>query len=354
MTQELSQMWQEYDLDKLQQEVAELFPRYSFDFGALFSKILSGDIIGALSDAVESVIGNLSIQALGIKDALVWLLVLGIMAAMITHFVEIFNSHQIADISFYFVYLMLITILLRCFQAAAEVTVETVEELVAFIKIFIPTYLLSVGVATGTTTASAYYTLVLILIYLVQKLLLTLILPGIYGYVLLSVINGIWIEERLALLTEFLEKAIRLALKVALGVVTGISIFQSMITPVIDSVKASALQKTVSAIPGIGNAADGVVDVVIGSAVVIKNSIGVVMLILLLAVCIVPLLKIFAIAMLLKLSAALLGIISDKRITACTDKVGNGSVLLFRTAGTALILFLITISVAAFTTNRGF
>lgn len=252
MTQELSQMWQEYDLDKLQQEVAELFPRYSFDFGALFSKILSGDIIGALSDAVESVIGNLSIQALGIKDALVWLLVLGIMAAMITHFVEIFNSHQIADISFYFVYLMLITILLRCFQAAAEVTVETVEELVAFIKIFIPTYLLSVGVATGTTTASAYYTLVLILIYLVQKLLLTLILPGIYGYVLLSVINGIWIEERLALLTEFLEKAIRLALKVALGVVTGISIFQSMITPVIDSVKASALQKTVSAIPESG------------------------------------------------------------------------------------------------------
>lgn len=96
------------------------------------------------------------------------------------------------------------------------------------------------------------------------------------------------------------------------------------------------------------------VDVVIGSAVVIKNSIGVVMLILLLAVCIVPLLKIFAIAMLLKLSATLLGIISDKRITACTDKVGNGSVLLFRTAGTALILFLITISVAAFTTNRGF
>lgn len=354
MTGELSQIWQEYGMGELERQVSELFPEYAFDLEALFSKVLKGDIIGALSDAVGAAIGKLSIQTLGIRDALVWIVALGVVAAMITHFVEVFNHHQIADISFYFVYLLLITVLLKCFQEAASVTAQTVEDLVTFVKLFIPTYLLAVGVATGTTTASAYYTLLLLLIFLIQNLLLTLVVPGIYSYVLLSVINGIWIEERLALLTEFLEKAIRMLLKVSLGAVTGASVLQSMITPVIDSVKASALQKAVSAIPGIGGVADGVVDVVLGSAVMIKNSIGVVLLVLLLAVCAMPLLKIFVISMLLKLSAALLGIISDKRITACTDKVGNGSSLLFQTAGTALILFLVTISVAAFTTNRGF
>lgn len=353
MTMDFSQMWQEYDLETLEQKIDGLFPSYSFDFEELFSRILQGDILGAIGNALESVAGSLGAQVSGIRETLVWLLVLGILAAVITHFVDIFDNHQIADISFYFVYLLLTTILLRCFQEAAAVTVQTLGDLVTFIQIFIPTYLLSVGVATGAVTASAYYSLILVLIYLVQRLLLTLVLPCIYGYVFLSVVNGIWIEERLTLLIDFMEKGIRLLLKVSLGIVTGISVFQSMITPALDSVKTSALQKAVSAIPGIGNAADGVVDIILGSAAVIKNSIGVVLLILLLAVCVAPLVKIFAIAALVKLAAALLGVISDKRLTFCADKVGNGSALLLRTAGTAMVLFLIAISVAAFTTGRG-
>ena len=354
MSFDITQMWDEYNISSLEQQMDKLFPDYSFDLGKLFETIISGDIVGALSDVWKGAIHNLSLQTLGVREVLVYLIVLGIIAALITHFVEVFDNHQIANISFYFVYLLLIAVLLRCFQTAASITSEAINNIVAFIQIFIPTYFLSVGVATGTTTATAYYQLLLLLIYIVEKIIKVIILPTIYGYVLLSVINGIWIEERLSLLTEFMEKAIKLALKISLGLVTGISIFQSMITPVIDSVKASALQKTVSAIPGIGNLADGVVDVVIGSAVVIKNSIGVAMLLLLLAICILPMLRIFLIALLLKFAAALLGIVSYKRITACTDKVGNGSVLLLHTAGTALLLFLITISVAAYTTNRGF
>lgn len=58
-----------------------------------------------------------------------------------------------------------------------------------------------------------------------------------------------------------------------LGVVTGISLFQSLITPVVDSLKNSAVEKAVSVLPGIGNAADGVLELALGSAVVIRNSV---------------------------------------------------------------------------------
>lgn len=126
-----------------------------------------------------------------------------------------------------------------------------------------------------------------------------------------------------------------------------------MLTPIIDSVKSSALQKALSAIPGIGNAADGVLELVLGSAVIIKNSIGVVLLLLLIILCASPLLQVFLIASLLKIAAALMGIISDSRITTVTNRVGEGGMLLFRTVGTALLLFLITISMMAAATNRG-
>lgn len=89
-------------------------------------------------------------------------------------------------------------------------------------------------------------------------------------------------------MADLLEKLIGWILKASLGVVTGISLFQSLITPVVDSLKNSAVEKAVSVLPGIGNAADGVLELALGSAVVIRNSVGVLLLLLLVAGCAVP------------------------------------------------------------------
>jgi len=86
---------------------------------------------------------------------------------------------------------------------------------------------------------------------------------------------------------------------------------------------------------------------VLVSAVVIRNSIGVLLLLLLLAACAAPLLEILFTAFLIKCAAAFMGIVSDKRVTNCTDHMGNAGMLLFRTAGTAMLLFLITLALLA-------
>lgn len=354
MEVDLGRVWQDYDLAEISAKLKNLFPEYSFDLGALLEQIVTGDITGALKNILNAVLGGSLQYVAELKTILVWVLLMGISAAVISHFVDLFESRQVADLSFYFVYLLLMGLLLRCFQEAAGITTEIIGNLVEFMKLFIPAYIVSVGVSTGTTTATAYYGILIVVIYVIQNLFLSIIVPAIYGYVMLAVINGIWPEEKLSALAALLEKGIRLALKIALGAVTGGSILQSLVTPVIDSAKASSLQKVVGMIPGVGTAADGMLDVVLGSALIIKNSIGVVMLLLLIGVCAVPLFKIGVVAVMLKVAAALLGIVSDKRIVACTDKVGNGSALLLRAAGMAFTLFFLTISVAAMTTNRGF
>ena len=79
---------------------------------------------------------------------------------------------------------------------------------------------------------------------------------------------------------------------------------------------------------------------------------GLFLLLLLLGICLAPLAKLLLIACMMKGSAALAGIVSDKRITGCTDRVGDGSLLLLRTAFTAVALFLIVIAVVAYTTGK--
>lgn len=354
MSVDITKIWDEYDMGTLEQKLSALFPDKQFHLEDMFSQILSGDVWGGISHAAQSFFGDITAEIHSVREIFIWIMLLGIAAALIAHFVEIFDNHQIADIGFYFTYLLMAVILMKCFKTSAAVAVSTMQNIVNFIQIFIPVYFLSVGVATGAVTAVAGYQVVVLLIYLVENVLLSIILPLINSYVLLALINGLWIEEKLSLLVEGMEKVIRFLLKASLGVITGFSLLQSMITPAIDSVKATTLQKAVAAIPAIGDAADGVVEVVLGSAVVIKNSIGLVMLILLLVIAAAPLVKILVMSFLLKAAAALLGVVSDKRITACTDRVGCGGQLLFKTAGTSLLLFMITISIAAYTTNRGF
>lgn len=348
---ELQSIWQDYGLDKLEVGMQTLFPEYGISLSVLLETIMKGDILGALEYLVQGSISGMAGQLGGIKNILVWLLVLGVVSALLTHFVEIFDRHQIADLSFYYIYLLLTAVLLKCFAQAAQIAVTAIENIVLFVRLLVPTYLIAVGVANGTATVSASSQLLVLIIYGVEKILLGVVIPLIYCFVMLSIVNSIWSEEKLGLLIELLQKLIGWILKAAVGVVTGISIFQSVITPMIDSVNKTALQKAMSVIPGVGNAADGIVDLVTGSAVVIKNSIGVVLLILLLVMCAAPLLQIFLTAVLFKGAAALMGVVSDKRITTCADRTGDAGMLLLRTAGTAMLLFLITIAVVATSTG---
>lgn len=349
---ELSAIWQEFGLDKLQQGLQTLFPDRVISLEQLLEKVIQGDIFGALAYLFTGSISQVLAQLCGLKNILVWLLILGILSSLMTHFVEIFDKHQVADISFYFMYLLFSAVLLGTFYEAADTAAETMENIILFVKLLVPAYLISVGVAVGTATAGVSYQIMLVVIYGVEHILMSGILPLIYSYVMLSMINGVWAEEKLTLLIELLEKGIGWVLKGAVGVVTGISLFQTLITPVVDSAKTSALQNMLSSLPGIGNLADGVVDLVIGSAMVIKNSVGVVLLLLLLLLCAAPLLKLAMIAGILKCAAAFMGIVSDKRMTGCADKTGDGGMLLLRTTGTAMLLFLIAISVCAASVRR--
>lgn len=349
---QLEEVWQSYHMDELQEGINRLFPQSDFSLAEIMEKFVVGDFTGVVKYLFQGTIG-MAIQELGAyRDLLLLLLLLGIASSILTHFVEIFDRHQIADLAYYFIYLLFTMILLRCFEQTAEIAKEVLDNIVLFIQLLVPTYLLAVGVAGGLVTAGAYSQIFVIVVYGVESFLKGWLLDFISIYVMLSMVNGIWIEERLKLIIDFLHKLISLILKGALWIVTGFTFFQGLITPVVDTAKNSLLQKVMASVPGIGDVTEGVMQLVLGSAMIIKNSIGLLLLLLLMVLCAVPLIKILAIAWILRLAAALLGLVSDKRLVSCTNYMGEGCILLFRAAGTAMLLFIILLSLIAVSTGR--
>lgn len=213
--------------------------------------------------------------------------------------------------------------------------------------------MVAVGSASGVASASVYYQILLMIVYLVEWGYLSVLLPVVYSYVLLTVINGVWMEEKLTMLLELLEKGIGISLKVTIGIVTGFSLLQSMISPVLDSMQASAMKKAVSVIPGIGGLTEGMFEMVMGSAVLIKSSIGIYITLVLIMICCIPICKILLISCVTKLGAALIGIVSDKRMTNCADRVGDGNLMLLKMALSSVGMFVIQIAIITYTTSKG-
>ena len=90
-------IWQDYGLDKLQEGIARLFPERQLNLEELLGQVVKGDIFGALAALFKGGITDFLAQVAGMKNIFIWLLVLGIVSSLMTHFVEIFDRHQVAD-----------------------------------------------------------------------------------------------------------------------------------------------------------------------------------------------------------------------------------------------------------------
>lgn len=337
------------DMGALEDGMEMLFPQSGIDARELLDLILDGRATEAGKLLLGQVTGNMKGEISNVRQIFLYILVLGVVSALFSGFSDLFSGQQIAQSGFYFLYLFLTVVLTRAFLAVSGTGAKAIENIVLFIKLFIPAYFTAVGTANGAATAVCYYQLMLMIAYLVENFLNSMLLPFIYSYVLLAILNGIWVEEKLTLLLDLMKKIIVTALKISMGAVTGLSLVQSVVVPVADRLKISALRKAVASIPGIGGVAEGVTELMIGSAVLLKNSLGVLLVLLLLGSCMIPLIKILLITGTVKLGAAITGIVSDKRISGCADRVGEGCLLLFRCVFTAMALFVIVIAVVAYT-----
>lgn len=142
--------------------------------------------------------------------------------------------------------------------------------------------------------------------------------------------NGVSGVKRLEGVLALLDKVIKGGIKLAFFLTIGSSMLHSMLMPAIDNVNTKLVQKSIGMVPGLGDVTDSMTDVFLGSALLIKNSIGVLALILLVVICMVPLVKLFCIGGALKLAGALLGMFGEKSRCASLNKWETEAFICFK------------------------
>lgn len=341
----------EFDFDEIEDSLSGMFPQQKISFEEVLSELITGNwsglgrtFLGYLSDWIFY-------EFRYNRENLVYMLMVALTAAVFTNFSSAFQNRQVSEISFYVLYMLLITLCLTAFRVAAQGLEENLDALVDFMRVLCPSYFLAVAFASGSVTSLFFYNVILVLIYVVELVLVRFLLPVINVYIMIQVLGNLTGEDFLSEFAQLLQKLVSWILKSLLAGVVGINVVQGLLAPVIDSLRKSALTRTAEALPWIGNAVGGAAEIVLGTAVLIKNGIGMAGAVIAVLICAVPVIQMLVLAFLYKLAAALVQPVSDKRITGCISSVSEGYELLLKVVFTAGVLFLLTIAIVAASTT---
>ena len=335
------------ELGEMQEAVNELLGEDTFSIREALERILSGEEAFSMDFLIETGKNFIYDHLLADPAVLFQVALLVVLAALFANFTNVFSGSQAGEASFYLVYMLLLALLLHSFGSLSAGLSGNLEDLTAFMQALMPSYFLAVTAASGTATAMVFYEMVLGVIFLIQTLLLKAVIPGIQAYVIIQLINYLHKEDFLSKLAELLKTVLEWSLKTITAVVIGMELIQNMISPALDSLKRDALGKTAAAIPGIGNVIDGATEVALGTAVLIRNCLGVTGILILVILGLPPVIKLAGTVLAYKLLAALLQPVSDKRMTGCLWAMGEGCRLLLKVLLTVELLLLITIAVLA-------
>ncbi|MBD5545316.1 MAG: hypothetical protein HDR01_14045 [Lachnospiraceae bacterium] len=344
---------EQMDFSMLEEMLNEIFPTGSMSFQEMIGNLMKGDMkfsMGAVFDMIKSAL----LQGIGeSRNVFLAVLVLGIFGALLANVTELFENKQVAEFAHYFIFLLLAILLFKSFQMSLEIGEGAIGRIVDFMRAFIPAYSLSLCFSSGAMTAYSYYQFVFIMIYGLESLLFAFFIPLCQCYAFLSVMNGVSRAKRLEGILVLLDRVIKGGVKLASFLTIGSSLLHSMIMPAIDNVNTKLVQKSIGMVPGLGDITDSMTEVFLGSALLIKNSIGVAALILLLLICMVPLVKLFCIGGALKLAGALLGMFGERKQVHFIEQMGNGSFHMFQITLCTMVMFFISVALIAGVTMGG-
>lgn len=333
------------DLEEVQEAMNQLLGEDTFSIRQFLEEALSGGEVFSW-ETIKELLGQLFLHQLGSdRQVLLQVVLLALAGALFSNFTGVFGSGQAQDMSFYLVYMLLLAILATSFGKLSHGLAGDLQNFIVFMQALMPSYFLAVTAATGAATAMVFYEMVLAVIFLIQMVLLKAVLPGIQAYVVLELVNYLHKEDFLSKTGDLIRTLVEWALKTCTGVIIGMQVLQNMISPAVDSLKRDMLGKTAAAIPGVGNAINGVTEVALGTAVLIRNCLGVAGILVLLVLGLPPVIQLAITALTYKFLAALMQPVSDKRMVGCISTMGEGCRLLLKVLLTVELLFLITIAV---------
>ncbi|SCG83307.1 Stage III sporulation protein AE [Proteiniborus sp. DW1] len=303
-------------------------------------KILDGGKLlnGILKIIFSEVIANSSLLAK--------LLILGIICSIFTNIQSAFESDAVGEVAFYVCYLILISLSIKSFVIAMNITWKAINDMVALMQVLLPILLTLLVAVGGITTSSLFKPVILGVVSIVSTLMKDIILPLIFYSTVVGIICKISSRIKITKISSIIRQISIVIIGVSLTIFIGIISIQGTMTAKVDGVTIRTAKFAVDKfIPIVGKFLSDVMETVVGCSMVLKNAVGSIGMVSLFFICIIPIIKIISLIFIYKVAGALVEPITNSKIVDSFNEISKSLIMLLATVTSVGVMFFIAVTI---------
>ncbi len=229
------------------------------------------------------------------------------------------------------------------FHAMVSMSQETIRSLSDYSMCLMPALAAATAMSGSVTAASALHAGTLLLSEVLMQLISRLLIPGVFFYLAVAAAEAALSSDALKELREFIGWLISKSLRIMVYFFLAFLSVTGVVSGTADAVAVKTAKAAMSGmVPVVGGMISDASESLLASAAVIKNSIGVFGMIAVLAICILPFLKVGVQYLLLKVTAAVSGSVGLKPHVALLKYFSTAMGYLLAMCGTCGFLLLIS------------
>lgn len=255
-----------------------------------------------------------------------------------------FENSAVSRIAYFVVHIVLLFIALNSFYLAVSYANEAIQGMSSFMIALLPLVLGLMAAFGNFVAISFFHPVIYALINLSGVLVSHFILPLLFMSALLLIVSSLNENYKVTHLANLFRTVGLGTLGIFLTIFLGVMSVQGAVSAVQDGVAMKTAKfVTGNFIPVIGRTLTDAADTFLSAVLLLKNAVGVVGVFIVLFICLFPALKIFAIALIYKLAAAVLQPIGDGPVISSLNTISNYIVYILACLLAVSFMFLLAI-----------
>jgi stage III sporulation protein AE len=257
-----------------------------------------------------------------------------------------FQRNTVSQIAYAVTYMVLIIIAMNSFNLAIDYAKSAISSMIHFMVAMVPLLLTLLASMGNLVTVTVMHPLIVFMIHTVGTVIYAVIFPLLFLSAVLHIVSSMTDKYKVTQLANLLRNVSVAALGVMLAVFLGVISVQGATSAATDGVTIrTAKYITGNFVPVVGKLFSDATDTVIGASLLVKNSIGLVGVIIIVLLCAFPALKILALAVIYNLSAAVMQPLGESPIVVCLQTIGKSMIYIFAALAAVGLMFFLAITI---------
>lgn len=335
-------------LNQAEKYTKNIFP--DMNITELFEDSLTGNIGNIFNFGnFENLLFNEISSAINILASV---LIIIIIHSIFKSIIENLGNSSSSQIVYFIQYLAIVTVIVNSFVSILDITKESINEIINFMNMLTPIFITLMITTGNIVTTNVTQPLLIFIINFIGNFTNIFLIPMLLISITLSIISNISEKVQIDKLSKFFKSSIIWILGIILTIFTCTLSIEGTLSSSVDGLTSKTAKAAVSNfIPVVGKIMGDTVETVIGCANILKNSVGIIGVIIIIGISLIPVIKISILWFAFNITSSICEIVADVKIVKLLGNIADSYKILLAILISVSIMFIIGITIVIKITN---